>query len=454
MAIYVFKNLIFIGILKEEKDRFFFTYDEQINHEYYLESLPNKINQSKNLFPIFENLIPENEVIDGLILRHNIKNTIDILLHLDNLSGSFLFLNKEDYQKIYLKKQNIYKYKDVRESILVSNYIYPNILDGYIIKDIDENKLHPKELRELTDSTAIGLAGAQYKFAVSLDHEKKEIFISDKKNDEYFLKPYSKERCIYKKRSDNKNYIPYLLINEHIFMTMARDYGFKVPYNAIIKDDIDYHYVIKRYDNYNGIKFDHIDFLTLIGKASKYKYTVSIDELIDNVFIKLETDELLILYKFFVFSVIIGHGDLHAKNLSLISKQNLLSEKDYILSPFYDIATTRIYSNKAIESRDIGLKLATTKKSRMKKDDLLYLSKKMNIEITEATKIIEEFSIKFIREFKNKYIDKLPYDIKSLVFYVGDYGPPLTLEMKLMQFYDKRVKEINGEFVDIISLPT
>jgi serine/threonine-protein kinase HipA len=52
--------------------------------------------------------------------------------------------------------------------------------------------------------------------------------------------------------------------------------------------------------------------------------------------------EQLLLFKFIIFSVVIAHGDLHAKNLSLINKSNKSSEELKQLSPFYDISTTKM----------------------------------------------------------------------------------------------------------------
>uniref|UniRef100_UPI00155DA631 hypothetical protein n=1 Tax=Aliarcobacter cryaerophilus TaxID=28198 RepID=UPI00155DA631 len=51
-------------------------------------------------------------------------------------------------------------------------------------------------------------------------------------------------------------------------MTLARDFGFKVPYNGIIKNEMDYHYIIKRYDRYSDTKIDHTEILTLMDKVS------------------------------------------------------------------------------------------------------------------------------------------------------------------------------------------
>lgn len=442
MNIFVIKNNKFLGTLKEKDGIFFFNYAEDIKPDGYLLGLENIKNKSNELFPIFENLIPESEIVKNIKHKHAIKHTIGILLYLDNNNGSFEFYNKEDFESLTLNEDNVVCYESIKDKILQSNYTYPNILKDYKFINIDNAKLHPKELSKLAQDSAIGLSGVQYKFAVDLDHNNSQIKITENKNDMYFIKPYNIQRCTFKKRGNNDNYIPYLLINEHLFMTMARDFGFEVPYNAIIKDGVDYHYIIKRYDNYCGIKFDHTDFLTFIGKTSRHKYEINLKELEENIFDLLDEKNMLILYKFFVFSVIIGHGDLHAKNLSLIYKSNSLYEKELTLSPFYDIATTKIYG-KNVDSRDIGINIASKTKKFINIKDLIEVAVKMNITKAMANSIIEDYALNFLNNFKKVYIDNLPMEIKSLPFYrLNGYGNPDTLEVVLLKYLNNRKKDI------------
>ena len=442
MQIYVIKNNKFLGILEEKYEKFYFNYEDDIESSGYLLGLKNKQNELNELFPIFENLIPESEIVKSIIHKHEIKYTIGILLYLDNNNGSFEFYNKQDFESLTLNEDTLVDYESIKKDVLQSHYTYPNILQDYEFTNIDNNKLHPKELNKLAEDNTMGLSGVQYKFAVHLDHNNKEIKITNDKNDMYFIKPYNKQRCTYIRRGNNSNYIPYLLINEHLFMTMARDFGFEVPYNAIIKEGVDYHYIIKRYDNSSGIKFDHIDFLTIIGKASKHKYEINFKELEENIFNLIDNANIIVLYKFFVFSIIIGHGDLHAKNLSLIYKSNSLYENELILSPFYDIATTKIYG-KNVDSRDIGLNIASKPKKFFSRNDLMEVALKMNITNSIANSIIDDFSLKFLNDFKKVYINSLPVEIKALPFYkLNGYGGPETLEVTLLKYLQKKEKDI------------
>lgn len=441
MKIYVVKNSKLLGILKEDASRFTFIYNNSIKKDAFLPHLSNKINKADELFSVFENLIPESEIVKNIVEKKNIKTIIEVLLYLDNINGSFEFYSEKDFAQLDLSEVETFNYIDVCNDILQSDYTFPNILKDFVFTGIDDNKLHPIELDELATKTTMGLSGVQYKFAVALDFENKKIKLTDSKNDLYFIKPYNKHRATFVKKGDNSNYLPFLLINEHLFMTLARDFGFKIPYNAIVKEGIDYHYIVKRFDNYNGIKIDHIDFLAYIGKQSIHKYDVKLTELTEKVFTTLSKEDMLTLFKFLIFSIIIGHGDLHAKNLSMIYKTNDINETELILSPFYDIATTKIYG-KNTHDNDIGINLTARKKAHITKDDLIIIANKMNISEDEAINIIEDFSKKFCREFKSDYIDKLPTNIKALSFHrLNGYGHD-TLEVVLNKYLDKKKMEI------------
>lgn len=438
MEVFVIKNGKFLGKLKETDEKIIFVYENSIEKKAYLLNLPHRENISNKLFPIFENLIPENEIVSNLKHKYSLKSDIEILLYLDNINGSFEFYTEEKFSQLDLKESKVIDYKSIETNILQSEYIYPNILREYSFENVDENKLHPKELDDVVQNTTMGLSGIQYKFAVALDKKNKKVKISKNANDNYFIKPYNKQRTKYIKKGNNDNYLPYLLINEHIFMTLARDFGFKVPYNALIKGDEDYHYIIKRFDKQDDFKIDHIDFLTYMGYLSVSKYDIKVEEIIEKLKSIISPSDFIVLYKFLVFSVIIGHGDLHAKNLSLIYKSNDINEKKLALSPFYDIATTKFYYT--THNDDIGLQVSSTKKSNLKREDLIIIAKKIGLNEEIANKMINDFIYKFFNEFES-YIDRLPNEIKALPFYYKSYGSD-SFEVILKKYFEKRKQDI------------
>lgn len=437
--IYIVKNNKPFGVLTQADNNITFEYDNSIQKKNYLPGLKEKINNSKVLFPLFNNMLPEHEQKNLLLKKHNITNDIDILSYLDNIHGTFEFYTEDKYKTFTPKDYEEFIYNEKIDEILSNNYKFPNILSDYTL-NIDTNILYPTEL---VNSKVIGLSGFQYKFSVIIDETTKTITHDSSKSSNYFMKPFSKYQSIYNFKDKDKSYIPYLLINEHLFMTLARDFGFKVPYNGIIKNEMDYHYIIKRYDRYSDTKIDHTEILTLMDKVSTEKYNINMQELFKTAQKYIDEVEQLLLFKFIIFSVVIAHGDLHAKNLSLINKSNKSSEELKQLSPFYDISTTKIY--KDTKANDIGLKIIN-KKSNIDRTLLLKFANIIDIEKICAETLIDEVCIKFIDSFMN-YINKLPNEIKGLPFNTGQYSKS-TFENVFRKYYKQRVSYINEKLID------
>lgn len=430
MKIYVIKNSSPIGTLEEDKAGIHFNYLDGVNKKHYLIGIKKQSNTSKTLFPVFENLLPEHEQLQLIKSRYKVKGLIEPLLHLDNIHGSFEFYSKEDFKSFTAEPSKVFSFVQEKESILEQNYTYPNILDDYTI-DIDADKIYPVGLH---GSKAIGISGYQYKFSVSVDKDTKVISHNEEEDGDYIMKPYNTENLIYD--SGNKSaYIPHLLVNEHIFMTLARDFGFSIPYNAIIKHKQDYLYVIKRFDRYKGRKIDHHEILTLIGKNSSEKYNITALEAMKKAAEYLNKDKMLELFRFLVFSVIISHGDLHAKNISLIYKSNAPDERDMTLAPYYDISTIKFY--KDTSKHDIGMAVRN-KNTNIKREDLIWLAGKFDIDEEVAKSIIEEIGLKFLNTFEN-YIDLLPGKIKALKIITNRFGYSKPFEEILRKYYKQRV---------------
>ncbi len=438
MKIIVIKNSTPIGELSESAGAIHFNYLDGIEQDKYIQGLKKEKNTSSYLFPVFENLLPEHEQLELIKARYKIKGSIGALLHLDNIHGSFEFYSEEDFENYVISPDEIFSYKDTREEILEQDYTFPNILNDYTVA-IADAKIYPKGLQ---GSKAIGISGFQYKFSVSIDKETKEVSHNENEDGGYIMKPYSKDNLIYS--DDASAYIPHLLVNEHIFMTLARDFGFNVPYNGIIKHKEDYLYVIKRFDRYHKSKIDHHEILTLLEKKSSLKYEVTALEALRKAAEYLDEDEVLEMFSFFVFSIIISHGDFHAKNISLIYKTNALAERDMMLAPYYDISTIRIY--KDADDNDIGMKVKN-KKRNIKKADLLWLADKLNINEADAAGTIENLSLRFIQEFEN-YIDQLPGEIKALKILTNRFGYFKPFEEILRKYYTNRVQYID-KYLDV-----
>ncbi len=439
--IYVIKHNKPLGVLTQDEtsNEIIFRYNPKIKKEEYIQGLKDSVNHSNTLFPVFENMLPEHEQKKFLINQYNITNDIDILAYLDDIHGSFEFYTDETIEQFKIKEFEIFNFKDKSKEILDDNYSFPNILNDYNL-DINCSILFPDGL---VNSKVVGLSGFQYKLSVLLDDKTKTITYDTSKASSYFMKPYNKYHSTFNLKDKERSYIPYLLINEHLFMTLARDFGFTVPYNAIIKDGMDYHYIIKRYDRYNSSKIDHIELLTLMNKKSEEKYKVTMQEVFKTAQEYISKEEQLKLLKFIIFSIVIAHGDLHAKNLSLINLSNNIQNKNMILSPFYDISTTKIY--KETKKNDIGLKVLN-KTFNINRDYILSFTRTVGLDEDMVKKYIDDICNKFKTEFLN-YVDALPNEIKGLQFTKSNYSK-VPFEAILRNYYDDRIKYINKFLLD------
>ena len=441
MKIYVVKQNVAIGYLEEETfGEISFVYFDNIKSESYLPGLDEKENFSENgLFTVFNNFLPENNQVELLKQKYDIKSNIEILLYLENIHGSYEFIHEDDFIYKETKTPKIIKYESVKKDILLNNYTYPNILKDYEI-NISSDIIFPSGIE---NSNVIGLSGFQYKFSIDINHDNKEIIQGSGNRSEYFIKPCSKYYSTYSPKDKDRLYIPYLLINEHIFMSIANDIGFEVPYNAIIKQGDDYHYIIKRFDRYKGFSFDHEELATLMGIESSKKYSPTFKEVFEKAKEYLDTNELYELIKFIVFSIVISHGDLHSKNISFINESNSLSELEKSISPYYDISTTKIY--KGIDNKDIGLRLLN-KTSNIKREDILNFADLIGLDKEKVNILIDEICNYFIDSFKSRYIALLPNEIKALPFHKSSYGAPDSFESVLNKYYEQRCNYIKTNF--------
>jgi len=429
----VIKNKYPVGTLTETTN-ITFKYFDDVNESSYLVGLEKHINSSSKLFPIFENLLPENEQLEFLKTKNKIKNQIEVLLFLNNIHGSFEFYTIDDYGKQTFSQDETFIYSNEVENILNQSYQFPNILDYSL--EIPDEKLYPVEFN---NNKLTGLSGFQYKFSVMVDYDNKVLKYDESDKSEYIMKPYNKSYSTYQPLDNDSSYIPYLLINEHIFMSIARDFGFKVPFNAIVKHNEDYHYVIKRYDRFNGLKIDHHDILTLLNRHSKDKYKVLAVEAMREASEYLDKEEMRELFRFFVFSTIISHGDFHAKNVSLIDKTNANDERQMQLAPYYDISTIGIYTG--IDNNDIGMKIKN-KNKKITIEDFIWLGANFSINENQVREDVTNLANKFKDDFMS-YIDVLPQQLKSLPFYKNRYMHFDSLDVIFKKYYDKRVLYIN-----------
>ena len=101
-------------------------------------------------------------------------------------------------------------------------------------------------------------------------------------------------------------------------------------------------FITKRIDrNPDGSKNHMVDFLQILELADKYKGTM---EVLGKTIGDLSANTLLDKLRFFestVFNYIIGNNDMHLKNHSMF-----LSDRGWVLSPFYDFLNVKLILQK------------------------------------------------------------------------------------------------------------
>jgi serine/threonine-protein kinase HipA len=441
MKIYVINQGFFLGTLQEtDNGAITFAYSKEIKRANYLPGIESKVNISDgSLFPVFEGLLPEDGTIDTIKAIHNIKYQIEVLLHLEGIHGSFRFLDEDAFSKFEETTSATIIYEDDKDKILDNKYVFPNILNHAL-------NIKHKTLRENVKESrsAMGLSGFQNKLGVKVDNESKQI--SHEHDSGFFMKPFNEEYLMFRKGS---LYAPYISINEHLFMTIARDLGFDIPWNGIIKDGKDYHYVIKRYDRYNGTSLNHYDSATILNKKSEQKYKVSYEQVFDGLRnFGLTDEDIFEAFKFLFYSALIGHGDFHAKNISIIRKDNIFENTDYTLAPLYDISTVRLYSE--LNNKDLGLTLLGKNKDISLKE-FIEFGKRYDIDEKKAKEAIFDISDYFYTNFE-QYIEDLGSVIHALPYKVNKYGTK-TLKEIFQKYYNGRINYIDRYIKKIIKDP-
>lgn len=183
----------------------------------------------------------------------------------------------------------------------------------------------------------LSISGYQHKLQVNIiDGIIKEYY------GDFILKPYS----------DKYSQLPE---NEHLNVSFMREFGFEVPFNALIYDerkDI-FHYLIKRFDiDENGNKLPQISLNALMGGGDKYKGTI--EEISSFLCNKLDDTQKMLFLEYIYANALLYNNDLHKKNISFVFKNNQL-----VLSPVYDVINCYPIRNISNEQSSLPIKRHT-----------------------------------------------------------------------------------------------
>lgn len=400
----VFEEGIKIGTLEYGEGKHYFNYDKKYKGKELSGLKKNKENVSTNLFPVFENLIPEYKRREKVYDPNKGEILTDSLVNLNNTHGAYdFFYTYEDkkFSKDYTSRKSWISAKNK----ILGIHDYPNILNMKLL--IDDDILNAK-----TSGEHSHMSGNQNKVDISIDFKKNEIS-ENLENAEYMLKPYNDDIANYFNQFKNrtKTYYPYISINEHLFMSFAKiELNFDVPFSALIKAEKEFHYITKRYDRYENFKYEQNDFAQYLKIRSENKYKPTSETLFEKINEVLYSEESkLDALKFYYYSSIIKHSDLHVKNIGAL---NIGKEKK-VLTPLYDVISIAVYQDNC---DDLALSMSYKRKNQRKKfkvEDFYGLADiigiKREVFRNEAKKILDTFLTKF-PDYIEKTKKLLEYD--------------------------------------------
>lgn len=404
--LFVYKKEQLVGYLSFEKGQHEFAYD--IDYLCQEEAKPvsldlpltERVFVSERMFNVFEQVIPEGQDRKLLEKKVGSANDFELLPLLKDIYGDLQFSKTA---LLFDEKVDSFTYANVKAEVL-GDYGFPNVLDKAL--KIEDNTLFPPNNNHFKYFRPSGLSGFQHKLSVVMDENTIRQPIKNEES-HYFIKPYHLSRA----NPESEYYLPHLAINEHLFMSFAKnELGFDVPWNGIIKNptDNEYHYIVKRYDRYKGYKFSYEEFATLVGLNSETKYQISSELLFKTIkeYLTLKSERLILL-KYYFYSMVIAHEDMHAKNLSVLTDGETIC-----MSPLYDIATTAIYQG--ANYRETAL-LINGKNKNIRPQDFYIL-----VDLLEVNKKhFDEQVCKILLKYTNQlpgYFDKIE-KLSNIVFY-------------------------------------
>lgn len=224
-------------------------------------------------------------------------------------------------------------------------------------------RVDPSQLHILGMEMAghVSLSGVQRKIGLGWSSGERKTLRVAAGTSAYILKPATE-------------HFPHLPENEHLCLMLAREVGIEVPEAGLIRlSDGRSALIVKRFDRTDeGERLPMEDFCQLAHQVPARKYVGSA-ELCGRLIQRYSDAPLLDLRDLFrqlFFAWWIGNGDLHLKNLSLLSRE--IDEPR--LSPAYDLVNTALY----ITPFEFALPLEG-KQRKLKSGDWLRFSERLGL---------------------------------------------------------------------------
>lgn len=376
-------------------NQFRFTYSEEWlikGHSGIGLSIPLQKNpiEAKQLFPFFDNLIPEGWLLSHAqnIFKIDKTNRFAILLATgrETVGAVKVVAIDEENQEINndgISKESLNDLKKSNTLFLSAGNRCPYCLKNLTEKQLSTTKYHPacylkmwgtsKKIKVFLDSTdpLNSFRQTVYGGSISGAQRKGLFYFDDKAN---LMPTYKSSQYILKPQGE----YPYLPENEHVTMAIAKAIGFELPPFTIFEvEEIGMIFAIKRFDiTPKGKHLRLEDAAQILHIPSSDKYNSSYENIAKAI--KKYSDapiaDLFELWKRILFSFFIGNGDMHLKNWSLIELDSI--NGIFRLSPCYDFLNTRLPLKD--EPIDFGLAL-DGRKHKASKDLFIKLANYLQI---------------------------------------------------------------------------
>ena len=390
----VLKNDVLVGKLTYGNGSYAFAYDAHY-HGAPLMGIARGENQTvPSLYPVFENLLPEYDRRDRLL--SGLSDSADILTLLYNVQGDFKFIPYFELYKYTSTVQSRPAWHTVKHKILGAN-TYPNLINADL-------RIPDEILAEASQTEHSSLSGYQHKIDINFDLETGTIEESQHEA-AYLMKPLNRTMTDYfaKDRNKQKRYYPFLALNEHLFMSFAKnELELDTPYSGIVfSREGDFHYIVKRYDRYGHYAYGQYDMAQLLNIPSDKKYKTDTLTLLETFAEKVKDEaSLLDMFRFQIYATLIQHSDFHAKNVSVLDA----GRGRYVLAPLYDVISVGTYKG---DAHDLGLPLTSRirKYGKYTVDDYLMMAEVLRIGNHKARVVLKQTIEVFLDRFP-AYIDK------------------------------------------------
>jgi serine/threonine-protein kinase HipA len=343
--------------------------------------------KSGELFPFFDNLIPEGWLLKSVeaIYKIDKHNRFAVLLATGRETiGAIKLIPLDASGKEYSfpLKEAAEDSKDEIEYEIT--FRCPNQTCPYCLKKMTDAQIkkgslgHDKCIKEMWGTTrklklklnakdplasfrrtikGASISGAQRKGLFRLD---KDLLQATSFNSRYILKPNGE--------------FPHLPENEHLTMAIAKAVGFEVPpFTIFHHEKLGHVYAVKRFDITD--KGDHLrleDTAQILGYSVDDKYDATYNQLAEAIrsYSDAIKPDLVEMWRRLIFCFLTANGDMHLKNWGFLEQGSLNGV--FRLSPCYDLLNTRLpipdedidiglwlYEGKRKLTRELFLKFAT-----------------------------------------------------------------------------------------------